>query len=138
MRNHKVAHRAIPHYEHRHGRSNDLSEQAAGQQMTYWVKGPIDEAHRVDAATTIKWREGILEINDEPLLAVIEELQRYTDRRIVIRDWRLRQWRMGGILTTHDVREALARLEKLAPIVVRERGDTFALDYRLGVRQSPQ
>jgi len=128
----------IEGYRRRSDRIAWRRELRAGQQMVYRAKDPVDEARTVDAATTIKWREGMLEIKDEPLPAVIEELQRYTDRRLVIRDWRLRQWRMGGILTTRDVRAALARLEKLAPIVVTERGDTFALDYRVGFRPSPQ
>ena len=40
------------------------------------------------------------------------------------------QLRVGGALSVRDVRVALGRLEKLAPVRVVETDDTFTLDYR--------
>ena len=38
------------------------------------------------------------------------------------------QIRVVGVLSVRDVRVALARLEKLAPLRVEKRGDTFTLE----------
>jgi transmembrane sensor len=102
----------------------------ANQTISYRRKGVIDDVHAVDAVDALRWRDGVLEIKNERLPDVLDELRRYTDRRIVIHDWRLKQLRVGGILSTRDVRAALKRLEKLAPIAVTERESELVLKYR--------
>lgn len=92
--------------------------------------GGIQETSAVSA---IKWREGVLEISDEPLNEVVSELSRYTDQRIEIRnplDPRIANIRVGGAVSVRNVRAALLRIEKLAPLRVEERDGTFTLDYQ--------
>ncbi len=102
----------------------------ANQQVAYSSMGLTQPVRKLDAAKVMRWREGVIEIFDEPLPNVLGELMRYTDQRILIRDPRLAQLRLGGALSTRDVRAALGRLEKLAPIAVTESGNGFTLDYR--------
>jgi transmembrane sensor len=104
----------------------------ANQQIAFSPIGLTQDVQPVDALKVTKWREGVLELTGEPLVNVVDELTRYTDKRIVIRDPRLAQLRFGGALSTRDMRAALARIEKLAPIAVEENGNTFTLDYRSG------
>lgn len=104
-------------------------ELAANQRIVYRRLGLMRDVEPA-AGSAVKWREGVLEIQDRPLPEVLDELTRYTDKRIVIRDPRVAQLRVGGALSVRDVRVALARLEKLAPLRVVESGDTLTLDYR--------
>lgn len=105
-------------------------ELTANQRIVYRPLGLMRDVQETQAASAVKWREGVLEIHDQPLSEVLDELTRYTDQRIVIRDPRVAQLRVGGVLSLRDVRVTLARLEKLAPLRVAESGDTFTLDYR--------
>lgn len=102
----------------------------ANEQIAYRSTGLMRDVHTTIALNAIKWREGILEMRDEALPDVLDELTRYTDRRIVISDPRLAELRLGGALSLRDVRVALGRIQKLAPVAVKENGSTFTLDYR--------
>jgi len=103
---------------------------SANQQIVYRPLGLLGDVHETAAEKAIKWREGVMEIQNEPLPEVLEELTRYTDQRIVIRDPMLNQIRIGGVLNVRDVRVALARLQKLAPVGITQSGDTFTLAYQ--------
>ena len=106
-------------------------ELGANQRVVLPPAGPASATcSTTRAANAVKWREGVLEIQDQPLAEVLDELTRYTDQRIVIRDPRVAKLRVGGALSVRDVRVALARLEKLAPLRVVEHGGTFTLNYR--------
>ena len=62
---------------------------------------------------------------------MLDELTRYTDQRIVIRDPRIAGLRINGALSTRDVRASLRRLQIIEPkIEVKENNNTFTLDYR--------
>lgn len=102
----------------------------ANQQIVYRPLGVLRDVRDIPAGRSVKWREGLMEIQDQPLPEVLEELTRYTDQRIVIRNPLLNQLRVGGVLPVRDVRVALARLQKLAPVSVTENGNTFTLDYQ--------
>ncbi len=102
----------------------------ADQQIDYRPIGLTNEPHQTVAVDAVKWRSGVLEFSGEPLVNVLDELTRYTDQRIVIRDPRLAALPVGGRLSTRDVRGALDRLKTVAPIEVNENNGTFTLDYR--------
>jgi transmembrane sensor len=104
----------------------------ANEQIEYRPIGLVREPHDTVALKAVKWRSGVMEFKDEPLVNVLDELTRYTDQRIVIRDPRLAQLPIGGQFSTRNVRGALARLEKVAAVEVTETNGTFTLDYRSG------
>ena len=105
-------------------------ELTANQRIVFRPLGLMRDVQETKAESAVKWREGIFEIKDQPLSEFLEELTRYTDQRIVIRDPRIAQLHVGGAFSVRDVRKTLTRLEKLAPLRVAESGDTFMLDYR--------
>jgi transmembrane sensor len=82
------------------------------------------------APDAVEWREGKVEFDGVPLPQVVEELKRYTDRRIENRDHRLNEVQFLGALSTRDVAGALARLAKLAPVRVTEQDGALILKYR--------
>ena len=102
----------------------------ANEQLVYNGSGLVRDIYVATGANAAKWREGILEFDDEPLANIVEDLGRYTDRDILIRDPRLGHVRMGGQLSGRDVKGSLDRIAKLAPVTVQESGNTFILDYR--------
>lgn len=68
----------------------------------------------------IRWTDGEMEVDDEPLPDVLAELARYTDQRIITEsDPRLSRMHGGGILSVRNVGSALELLERHAPIDVR-------------------
>lgn len=100
------------------------------QRLTYGATGLIDDVRQVDASKAVRWREFALEIDKEPLSAVIEEISRYTDQSILLGDDRLKSQRIIGTLRVRDISEALRDMENLAPVVVRQDGAAFVLDLR--------
>lgn len=107
----------------------------AGESIVYRPIGLIRDVHPTNALNAVKWRDGVLQLANEPLEEVLDELTRYTDRRIVIRDPRIAKMPIGGALPTRDVREALRRIQDLEPtIIVTEQGGQFTLSHRPAVR----
>lgn len=102
----------------------------ANQRLAYSSAGPISDVRQVDASKAVRWREFSIDLDQEPLSAVIEELSRYTDQQIVVRDGQLSAHRVTGGLQVRDIREALRDLEIIAPVVVRQDGGAFVVDQR--------
>jgi transmembrane sensor len=104
----------------------------ANQQIEYRPIGLVGEPKQTDPMLAVKWRSGLLEIPVEGMLlpAVLDELTRYTDQRILIRDPRVSNERVSGVFSTRDVRNALQRLRTVAPIEVHESEGVFTLDFR--------
>ncbi len=103
----------------------------ANEQIVYGATGLVRDVHAAAGANAARWREGILEFEDEPLSNIVADLGRYTDRQILVRDPRLAQLRLGGQLNVSDsIENSLRLLERLAPVAAHQSGDTFVLDYR--------
>lgn len=102
----------------------------ANDQIEYRTIGLIREPHPTEAQNTVLWRSGIYKFTNETIEHVLDELTRYTDHKIWIRDPRIAQRHIGGALSTRDIRGALQRLESFAPIEVKENNGDFTLDYR--------
>ena len=100
------------------------------EQIQYRSIGLVREPHQTKAQDAVRWRDGVYQFDDMPVEDVLEELTRYTDQRIVIRDPRLAGRHTSGALTTRDVRVALRMLQRAAPIEVKENNGTFTVDYR--------
>jgi transmembrane sensor len=103
----------------------------ANQQLVCNDTGLVRDVYAAAGGNAAKWREGILEFENEPLANIVEDLGRYTDRQILVRDPHVAQLRVGGQLNVRsNINASLALLETLAPIVVHESGNTFVLLQR--------
>ena len=72
-----------------------------------------------------------MRFKDRRLSQVVEELQRYTDRPIVIADPALAQVVVSGIYSTRNIVADLQRIALSAPMVVQERdAGTITLEHR--------
>lgn len=111
----------------------------ANEQVVYGAAGLVRDVYAATGANAARWREGILEFEDEPLANVVEDLGRYTDRQIVVNDARLAQLRLGGQLNVRgNLRDSIGLLEKLAPVTAHESAGTVVLDYRQDSIQEKQ
>jgi transmembrane sensor len=104
----------------------------ANQRFAFGPSGLIDDVRQVDASKAVRWLDFALDLDREPLAAVIEELSRYSDRPIILGDDRLKTHRIVGTLQVRDIREALHDLESISPVVVRQDNAAFVLEPRAG------
>ena len=83
----------------------------------------------VDA--TLSWRTGRLTFTNEPLGEVVEEFNRYTDRRVVLGDPTLAQLRISGVFRTASVSDFVTALDSGFPVSSRvdRASDTIVLTW---------
>jgi transmembrane sensor len=108
-------------------------ELVGGQQLVYRSIGPISNVQQHEKVRdAVHWREGVLEMTGKPLAEVVEELNRYSEQEILIRDPELAAEQFGGVLDVRDVRNALSRIQSTYPdsIVVSESNGVYTIDRR--------
>jgi transmembrane sensor len=84
----------------------------------------------VSAGTVAGWREGRRQYIGEPLSAVIEDLSRYSTRRIIITDPSVADLTVTGAVFEPDIERWLKSLEAAIPVRVTIR--RFLCGLRLG------
>ncbi|WIO74109.1 FecR domain-containing protein [Porticoccaceae bacterium LTM1] len=73
------------------------------------------------------WRSGIISIEGEPLFKVVQELNRYTPKKILIEDAEIINLKMYGILRVDRINTTLSTMEKTLPIKVTHHFDRIVL-----------
>ena len=102
----------------------------SGQQIEYSPVGLVADRHKIAVRKVIRWREGMLETQGEPLSELVSDLSRYTKERIVIADPRAATQWVGGAFNIRDIGGTLQRLSRIAPVTVKHEGGQFILGYR--------
>ncbi len=111
----------------------------ADQKMEYRSIGLMQEPHATVALNSVKWRTGFLQFEGTPLSEVVEELSRYTDQPIRILDPSIVGVRVGGSLSTRDVRGALEHLKDHGfPVELKEVDGTLTLQSPEPAGAKPQ
>lgn len=102
------------------------------EQLEYTPASLIAEAHPVEAAKAVRWREGLLETTGQSFSTVVNELNRYSNKQILIADPRVdaAHIKLGGALGIHDVPAALYLIQETAPVVVTDNGDSYVLTFK--------
>lgn len=99
-----------------------------GEQLAY-SEHDLSAISALDAKTATAWREGRMIFHDTPLTEVINQINRYHPRKIVLTDTGLDELKVSGEFNTAD-REGLIRaLKMLLPLSSEERGDVTTLSY---------
>ena len=73
------------------------------------------------------WRSGMLSFYREPLYQVVQELNRYSRRKILIEDSAVMDLTVYTALSVHEIDSALDGLEKLLPIEIRRHYDRIVI-----------
>jgi transmembrane sensor len=102
----------------------------AGQQIEYSPVGLVADVHAIVAPKVIRWREGMMETQGEPLKDFVSDISRYTTERIVIADPRAATQQVGGAFSVRNVNATLDRLSHIAPVTVTHEQDEVILGYR--------
>jgi transmembrane sensor len=102
----------------------------SGQQIEYSPVGLVADVHSIVAPKVIRWREGMMETQGEPLKDFVSDISRYTTERIVIADPRAATQQVGGAFSVRNVNATLDRLGHIAPVTVTHEQDEVILGYR--------
>lgn len=103
---------------------------SAGERMTY-MESAVPAVERVDPSRALTWREGRLAFTNEPLGYVIQDVARYTNLQLVIKDAEVEQLLYTGALMKDEVDDWLMSLEQVFPIrVERVADDCVVLQLR--------
>jgi transmembrane sensor len=102
----------------------------SGQQIEYSPVGLVADVHAVVAQKVVRWREGMLETQGEPLSDFVSDLSRYTTERIVIADPRAAVQKVGGAFSLHNIDDTLDRLSRIDPVTVTHEDGEVIVRYR--------
>jgi transmembrane sensor len=108
----------------------------SGQQIEYSPVGLVADVHPITAQKAIRWREGMLETEGEPLSDFVSDLSRYTTERIVIADPRAAAQKVGGAFSVRHIDGTLDRLARIAPVTVKHEDGEVIIGYRSAAREA--
>ena len=91
-----------------------------GQGLTADNNSPAVTIETGDLSANLLWREGKVVFDNTPLSAAVEEINRYTQRPIVIGDSSLRQMRVSGMFHTATPETFVAALTTYYPIAEKK------------------
>lgn len=99
---------------------NELPTQLeAGQRFQLESSSPVEVLPSALLSNTLAWREGAIVFDGEPLSRAIEEVNRYSDKRLIVADPAIHAMRMGGRFRTGDVDGFIAALTRAFPVTVQ-------------------
>jgi len=90
----------------------------------------IETVSDEDIENDLSWREGKIVFRGEPLIDVIEEVSRYTDKTVVLGDAALANMQVAGLFNTNDVDALIAALADNLQISTDYSSDTIVLRPR--------
>jgi transmembrane sensor len=86
-----------------------------GQQATYDAEGKIGAVRLVHTNVSTVWRDGRLKYQGEPLRHVIEDVNRYSRRKLVLEDPSAGTLLYSGTVFARDINDWIAGLERIYP-----------------------
>lgn len=114
------------------GRSQEVSKShlRIGQSVSYGNNGRLSAVHDVALALSAVWRNGSMVFEQQPLLEVVEELNRYSRKSIVIGDERLKTIKVNGIFQGGEVDAVLGAIEASLPAELVHGENRITLRYK--------
>lgn len=107
------------------------------EELAYRDAGVTSDVHTLPAAgERVSWRDGVIVLQNEVLLDVVEELSRYSERRIAILDPALNDVRLGGVVSVEDIPATLRFIEEAAPVTIRETADAYLIVPKEGTSKN--
>jgi transmembrane sensor len=102
-----------------------------GEELAFADDGALSPLMPADTQAITAWTRGRLTFDDQPLRYVIETLNRYSSRPIVVTR-SAGALRFSGIVFDHEIADWLQSLEVIFPVTVDERG----AEVRIRMRRS--
>ena len=88
----------------------------AGYRLTYSSQGRTAMITSVDTSSALKWRSGELAYVWEPLGEVIEDLNRYSEHKVIINDPAIADLRFTGTVFTDSLADWVKAVEQAYPV----------------------
>jgi len=88
----------------------------AGYRLTYSSQGRTAKIASVDTSSALEWRGGELAYVWEPLGTVIEDLNRYSQHKVIIKDPAIAELRFTGTVFTASVADWVKAVEQAYPV----------------------
>ena len=88
----------------------------AGYQLTYSSNGRTAMISSVDMSSALAWRSGELSYVWEPLGTVIEDLNRYSEHKVIVQDPAIAALRFTGTVFTASVADWVKAIEQAYPV----------------------
>ena len=85
--------------------------------------GHLEARQGTDVESSVAWREGKVVFRGTPLADAIQELNRYSAQRMVVRDTQIGGLRVSGVFNIDDLGSFLAALPHIVPVSVRPSPD---------------
>lgn len=101
----------------------------AGEQVSIGPLEPVSVKH-IEVKSVNGWQEGHLEFSDEPLGMVIDTINRYSRRDVVITEEAVKELRFTGTVSREHIDEWLFALSEIFPVDVRRVGNETVLISR--------
>jgi transmembrane sensor len=104
----------------------------AGYRLTYSSQGRTAMIASVDTSSALEWRSGELAYVWEPLGAVVEDLNRYSEHKVIIKDPAIAELRFTGTVFTASLGDWVKAIEQAYPVRAdsTENGDIVLVDRR--------
>lgn len=115
---------------HSDGAGVEMIRATAGQQVIWDGKNALPIVAAVDVEQALAWKQGRLQYLNEPLAAVIEDVNRYASRPVEIRDPGVGEILFSGTVFTEATDVWLDALPAVFPIEVERSGEGRALRAR--------
>jgi transmembrane sensor len=118
----------------------DYAESArinAGQQARYSKEQGLEAPEAADPKQISAWQRGKLIFKNQPLAAVVGELDRYYPGRMMIVDGSLKSLRVTGVFPVHDPAAALNTIADILPVKMIRLTPWLTLLKERGILASP-
>ena len=113
-------------------RSPSLWRVSAGYQLVYMPRSRLASLLTVDSSRTLQWRSGQLDYVATSLDRVLDDVNRYSDRHIVLADSTLGQYPYSGTVFVHSIDDWLQALTVVYPVQVKHAADGTLILERAG------
>lgn len=98
----------------------------AGEKITI-NRGVAEPVQRVNLSQVVDWRTGWIEVDDESLTYLLERLNRYSDKPILMIDSTIGKHRVAGRFKLEDTTQTLAVLSSLYQLEVADTRSGFEI-----------
>lgn len=102
----------------------------AGQQLSSALDAPSVTVNAADVPRVTSWRNGQVIFRDDPLAAAAAELNRYSERPIVVTDPRVAGLTVSGVFGTSRPENFIAAVTVMLPVEATTSGDAVVLTWR--------
>jgi transmembrane sensor len=109
--------------------ANGTIELVPGQELVASADG-TSKVSGTNVTRVTAWQKGQLLFDDEPLSSVVERVNRYAAKPIVVTDDSIRELRISGVFDTNDIPGFITTITHYLPLSATARQNTIELAHR--------